>query len=261
MVWGGFPFATYWLWWRLSGREIRLHAAFGGPRQPRWKSLVLLVSGPLLLSTSLYYYATIQTKRRDTEVAVYEGRHLAEIGDVKAAIAAFQKAQRLDPDIDLDPTTKIIEKDPQAVAQKFADLGASKRKIQEGDELARKRDTDKALKAYAEAEKLDPSLASNASFWNRRAWYVTLGGNAVNGLEASEKAVRLGGKYVPHYQDTRGLARALTGDTQGAIQDFEAFIASDQLATQKAQRQEWVNALRKGQKPFTPELLETLWSQ
>jgi len=87
-------------------------------------------------------------KRRAPEVAVYEGRHLAEIGDVKAAIAAFQNAQRLDPDIDLDPTTKIIEKDPQAVAQKFADLGASKRKIQEGDEPARKRDTDKALKAY-----------------------------------------------------------------------------------------------------------------
>ena len=252
MVWVGFPFATCWLWRRLSGREIRLHAAFGGSLQPRWKSLVLLVSCFLLLYTSLGYYATIQSKRRARAVAIYEGRHLAEKGDVKAAIDAFQKAQRLDPDIDLDPT---------AEAQKFADLAATKRKIQEGDELARKRDLDKAVNAYAEAEKLDPSLATNAYFWNRRAWYVTLGGDAVNGLEASEKAVRLAGKDVSEYRDTRGLARALTGDTQGAIQDFEAFIASDSLATRKAERQKWVNALRKGQKPFTPELLETLWSE
>jgi tetratricopeptide (TPR) repeat protein len=261
MVWVGFPFATYWLWRRLSGREIRLHAAFGGPLQPRWQSLVLLVSGPLVLSTFYFYYATIQKKRRDTQIAVYEGRHLAEIGDVKSAIAAFQKAQRLDPDIDLDPTTKSIEKDPQAVAQKFADLGAPKRKLQEAFGLARLHDTDKALKAYAEAEKLDPLLATDANFWNRRAWYLTLGGNAKSGLEASEKAVRLAGKYLPNYRDTRGVARALTGDTQGAIQDFEAFIASDPVERKKAQRQEWINALRRGQMPFTPELLETLWSQ
>jgi len=195
---------------------------------------------------------------------VENGMRLAEGGDVKAAITAFQEAQGLDPDIDLDPTTKIIENDPQAVAQKLADLGASKRKILEGKELARKRETDKALQAYAEAEKLNPSLAIDGAFWNKIAWNVTLGGNAAKGLEAGEKAVRLtaeGDHLLAGYRDTRGLARALTGDTQGAIEDFEAFIASDVSQTRRGQRQEWVNALRKGQQPFTPQLLETLWSQ
>jgi len=63
-------------------------------------------------------------------------------------------------------------------------------------------------------------------------------------------------------RDTRGLAKALIGDTQGAIEDFEAVIASDMTPREiKAQQQEWVGALRKGQQPFTPQLLEKLRSQ
>jgi hypothetical protein len=46
MVLLGSPFATYWLWRRLSGREIRYHVASGGALQPRWKALlVLLIAG------------------------------------------------------------------------------------------------------------------------------------------------------------------------------------------------------------------------
>jgi len=48
-----------------------------------------------------------------------------------------------------------------------------------------------------------------------------------------------------------GLARAFTGDTQGAIEDFEAFVGSDAAPEMEVQRREWVNALRKGQHPFT----------
>ena len=42
----GSPLTTYWLWRRLSGREIRQHIAFGGDTQPLWKViLVLLLTG------------------------------------------------------------------------------------------------------------------------------------------------------------------------------------------------------------------------
>jgi hypothetical protein len=43
MIFLGFPFATYWLWRRLSGREIRQHIAFGGDTQPLWKVILVLV--------------------------------------------------------------------------------------------------------------------------------------------------------------------------------------------------------------------------
>ncbi len=42
----GYPFASYGLWRKWSGREIRRHLAFGGERQSRWIALmVLLVTG------------------------------------------------------------------------------------------------------------------------------------------------------------------------------------------------------------------------
>ena len=43
MAWLGFPFLTYWLWRRLSGREIRQHIALGGNTQPLWKVILVLV--------------------------------------------------------------------------------------------------------------------------------------------------------------------------------------------------------------------------
>lgn len=39
----GLPFATYRLWQRLSGREIRQHLALGGDTQPLWKVILVLV--------------------------------------------------------------------------------------------------------------------------------------------------------------------------------------------------------------------------
>lgn len=47
----GSPFVTYWLWRRLSGREIRQHVALGGDNQPLWKViLVLLIAGGWFLA-------------------------------------------------------------------------------------------------------------------------------------------------------------------------------------------------------------------
>jgi hypothetical protein len=54
------------------------------------------------------------------------------------------------------------------------------------------------------------------------------------------------------------LARALTGNTQGAIEDFEAFIAQTDDKEQKSQRQRWVKDLRAGKNPFTDEELKKL---
>jgi hypothetical protein len=51
----GSPITTYWLWRRLSGREIRQHIAFGGDTQPLWKViLVLLLSGGWMLGAFVF---------------------------------------------------------------------------------------------------------------------------------------------------------------------------------------------------------------
>ncbi|WDD33287.1 hypothetical protein PQG02_02465 [Nostoc sp. UHCC 0926] len=54
------------------------------------------------------------------------------------------------------------------------------------------------------------------------------------------------------------MARALTGNTQGAIEDFEAYIAQSDDKDSKAQRQRWVKDLRAGKNPFTDAELKKL---
>jgi regulator of sirC expression with transglutaminase-like and TPR domain len=74
---------------------------------------------------------------------------------------------------------------------------------------------------------------------------------------ACEKAVKLAPNNGD-IRDSRGLARALTGDYEGAISDFEAYIAQAKDKKIKAQRQGWVKALRAAQNPFTKEVLKKL---
>ena len=59
--------------------------------------------------------------------------------------------------------------------------------------------------------------------------------------------------------DGRGLARALTGNRAGAIEDLREFVDMD-LADDDviAQRQSWLETLGRGGNPFTPELLTKL---
>ncbi|NEQ34214.1 MAG: hypothetical protein F6K04_25045 [Leptolyngbya sp. SIO4C5] len=73
---------------------------------------------------------------------------------------------------------------------------------------------------------------------------------------ACEKAVSLAPDYGD-FIDSRGLARALTGDTQGAIEDFKKFIEWEQ-GHASGKRRIWVESLEQGKNPFTPEVLESL---
>ena len=60
------------------------------------------------------------------------------------------------------------------------------------------------------------------------------------------------------YRRSRGLARALTGDTGGAIEDFEAYVKWPESDWGRKQVQGWIDALRAGEDPFTEEVLKEL---
>lgn len=77
-------------------------------------------------------------------------------------------------------------------------------------------------------------------------------------MYACENAVALNPENVG-IRDSRGLARALNGDIAGAIGDFQAFVDFWADNDEKTfQRQRWIDALRAGENPFTPEEIETL---
>ena len=88
---------------------------------------------------------------------VWEGWRLAEEGKVQEAIAIFKQAQQLDPDIDLDPSTEVIDKDPFSVARPLA----APAKVEEGKKLARKGKVQEAIALYQEAQKLNPKMDLN----------------------------------------------------------------------------------------------------
>ncbi|WP_306558131.1 tetratricopeptide repeat protein [Nostoc sp. 'Peltigera malacea cyanobiont' DB3992] len=72
-----------------------------------------------------------------------------------------------------------------------------------------------------------------ANSWNTLCWGGSLQKQAADVLPACDKAVALAPEDS-RIRDSRGLARALTGDTQGAIEDFEAYIAQAQNKDRKA---------------------------
>jgi tetratricopeptide (TPR) repeat protein len=97
--------------------------------------------------------------------------------------------------------------------------------------------------------------------WNKLCWHGSLAGFAAEVLHACEQAVSLAPDNGD-YRDSRGLARALTGDNEGAIEDFTFAIekmrsgANDQAYVEK--RTAWIAALKAGQNPFDEATLEQL---
>jgi uncharacterized protein YjbI with pentapeptide repeats len=117
-----------------------------------------------------------------------------------------------------------------------------------------------AQEAFKQAQIFDPSLINSAEFWNSICWVGCLHGYAKAVLRFGEKAVTLDPDNKI-YKDSRGLARVLTGDLVGALEDFQAAVDSGALDYSndvKQRRLRWIEALKSGNNPLTPEELKEL---
>ena len=129
--------------------------------------------------------------------------------------------------------------------------------MQDGETLAKEGKIDEAIAKFEKAQKLDSNLEISARSWNELCWNGCLYQKAEKVMFACEKAVELAPENG-NIRNSRGLARALTGDIDGAIQDFEAFVEWTNNEEYKAQRKGWIDSLKKGKNPFTDEVLEGL---
>ncbi|NEQ36964.1 MAG: tetratricopeptide repeat protein [Okeania sp. SIO3I5] len=123
-------------------------------------------------------------------------------------------------------------------------------------ELVEEGKVTEAIASYQAAEKIDPNQIS-ADYWAYLCWNGSLYKKAADVMFACEKAVALNPKDS-YILDSRGLARALTGDIEGAIADFQVYVEWASNEEEKAKRQEWIKALQAGGNPFTEEVLEEL---
>jgi len=139
-------------------------------------------------------------------------------------------------------------------------------KAAEADDQALRGDPAAAERLFAEA--LRGALQTKApADSNSVCWLGSVDGFAAIVKPACDQAVELAAEYLKApFRDSRGLARALTGDTTGAIEDFTALTESikglkdlsDEDRTALRRREEWIAALKEGRNPFDKEVLKAL---
>jgi len=186
---------------------------------------------------------------------VEKGEKLAREGQVQEAITAFHDARSLDPSLTLDPESDARKLAAPGLVEKGKALVKQEGKIQE------------ALAAYAQAQQFDPTLKISSKHWNNLCWNGSLSGNAAAVMNACQQAVKLDPENR-EIRDSRGLARALTGDTKGAIEDFSVFVKklkkekkSETNELRIKQRTQWIAALKAGKNPFDAGTLNAIRDQ
>ncbi len=175
---------------------------------------------------------------------VNRGRSIAGQGDFSQAIATFQQAQKLLPSIKVPAEDKV---------KQWAAVGL----IEQGENIVQEGKVQEAVDAFLKAKQFDATWKIPQKSWNTLCWYGALQGGAKAVISACDTAVALAPGKVD-FRDSRGVARALTGDTAGAIEDFQAFIEGTDSAEAKKRRQGWIDALKKGENPFTPKEIAKL---
>ena len=98
---------------------------------------------------------------------------------------------------------------------------------------------------------------------NNLCWFMSLGGRASEGLPYCERALNVDPDYALAY-DSRGLAYAMLGEHEKAIEDFTKFLEwldtqpSDTYDRYGPRREKWIESLRKGENPFNEDELLAL---
>lgn len=132
-------------------------------------------------------------------------------------------------------------------------------RLWDGRRLARDGKISDAIEAFREAEELDARLTMTIDDWNLLCRQGGCWGQPADVLFACEQAIEMGPKWGPPYHISRGIVRALLGDTEGAIEDIEFAIEGEYLHKDwQARHQSWIDSLQAGKNPFTPEVLEQL---
>jgi hypothetical protein len=124
----------------------------------------------------------------------------------------------------------------------------------------------KIVEALQEVERADRMVSSDGTPASVLAEVCQRGvvlGYASDVLGACDRAVSMEAGQTPRWRSDRGIARAITGDTDGAIKDFEFFIEQVEERYRQAadMRREWINSLRDGENPFTDAFFEKLRSR
>lgn len=178
------------------------------------------------------YTQALALNPQDADAYYFRGAAYAQQGDAEPAIADYSKVIEFDPDADTYTRRGQLY---------FAT----------GNDRA-------AIADLTRATELAPT---DATLWATLCRMGGLAGAAAETMAACEQAVKLA-PTEGSPRDSRGLARALTGDDRGAIEDFQFFVQwskqNGQYEQLGRQRETWITQLQAGQNPFDQATLAAL---
>jgi tetratricopeptide (TPR) repeat protein/DNA polymerase III delta prime subunit len=237
-------------------------------------------------------------------VHYYQGIACCEAGDLKQAIFEFSRSIELCSDYGpvylcranvfrtqgdyeraIEDYTKVIEltpSDPAAYfyrADAFRTQGDYERAIEDYTKVIELTPSDPAayfyradayraagnvkrsVPDYARAAELSPD---NVDYCKSLCLFGSLAGHATDVMYECELAVRLAPDHGA-IRDIRGLARALTGNYDGAIDDFRFYVEwskeHDEYEPYGRWREAWIAELEAGRNPFDEATLEELLNE
>jgi WD40 repeat protein len=168
----------------------------------------------------------------------------------QAALDDFMNTLPLDP---------ALADEIKAASQKYAITDI----ISTSVDLVRLGEVDSAVDTYRALHSMGIDTQMGADTWNEVCWYGSLWNQAAKVLDICELAVSLDPQNA-NIRDSRGVARASTGDFPGAIEDFQAFVNANKnsqnetMVSEVGLRKSWISALNKGQNPFSELYLHSL---
>lgn len=139
----------------------------------------------------------------------------------------------------------------------FEDSVAADSVLTEARQLVRDGQIPAAMTAFSRAQSLDSRVAEAGSFWYPLCWYGSLWGYAEEVMSGCDRLVNLEPSRID-WRDARGVARACSGDFDGAIADFEIVVGRTISERQRADRMAWIAELQQGRNPLTPETVREL---
>ncbi|MGK7887384.1 MAG: hypothetical protein AB4057_22495, partial [Crocosphaera sp.] len=219
-----------------------------------------------------------------------------ETGEIKAANRKLQEAKRLDDKIDIKSleqelnqlaASALVKEAKEIVSEEKSDninrdVSMAKQKlnqakkldpnldkkeiaqalIERGVSLAQADKIDQASIAYKTAQEFYPELKIDSESWLTLCFGGTLNKQVNDVLFACENAVKTATDKdgIELAKGVRGIAKALTGNFDDAIKDLEILISNPNILDDelKTKFKQWVETLKKGENPFTDEVLEEL---
>ncbi len=148
--------------------------------------------------------------------------------------------------------------EPEALSSTAQDMLADSRSLTQTGEI------EATVQNNTAAMGEDPDAGVSPADWSQLCRNGIVNGDSAGVLDYCESAV---GRNPPNLilREDLAIARMLSGDRELAIHDYEYIVSTakqrEAAAAFVQQREAWLTALKAGQNPFTPEVLNRLFPE